>query len=338
LIENPVAMKQFIPTIDEKSSTPKFIQLVDAFEYAVRSNLLDIGDPLPSVSLLMKQCNLSRDTVFKAYSELKDRGLVESIPNKGYYVARQVSKVFLFLDTFKAYKEVLYGAFRKALPQGYTVDMHFHHYNIRVFEDIIRHAIGKYSHYIVMNFDHPEMKRIVSQIDPDKLLIIDWNIHASANQSFICQDFGKGLYDTLLSVKTDIKKYKRFVYLYPEFTYHPHISIEYFQKFCADHKINGEMLYDADALNPQAGDLYLLVSDRTLATLLDLAQARNLQLGENLGIMSYNETPMKKYVKDGISVITTDFTKMGERAAQFVITNERTFEYIPTNIVKRASL
>lgn len=331
-------MKHFIPTIDENSSTPKFIQLVDAIEYAVRSNLLDIGDPLPSVSLLMKQCKLSRDTVFKAYSELKDRGLVESIPNKGYYVARQVSKVFLFLDTFKSYKEVLYGAFRKALPHGYTVDMHFHHYNIRVFEDIIRHAIGKYSHYIVMNFDHPDMNRIVSQIDPDKLLIIDWNIHAASNQSFVCQNFGQGLYDSLLSVKESITKYKRFIYLYPEFTYHPHISIEYFQKFCADYKINGEMLYDADALNPQPGDLYFLVSDRTLAMLLDLAHDRNLVLGKNLGIISYNDTPMKKYVKDGITVISTNFTLMGERAAQFVIVNQRMVEYIPTSIVKRASL
>jgi DNA-binding transcriptional regulator YhcF (GntR family) len=331
-------MKHFIPKIDENSSTPKFIQLVDAFEYAVRSNLLDMGDPLPSVSFLMKECKLSRDTVFKAYAELKDRGLVESIPNKGYYVARQVSKVFLFLDTFKAYKEVLYGAFRKALPQGYTVDMHFHHYNIRVFEDIIRHAIGKYSHYIVMNFDHPEMKRIVGQIDPEKLLIIDWNIHTSNNQSFICQDFGEGLYDSLVSVRDRISRYKRFIYLYPEFTYHPHISIEFFQKFCADYKINGEMLYDTDALNPQPGDLYFLVSDRTLASLLDLAQERNLQIGESLGVISYNDTPMKKYVKDGITVISTDFTVMGEKAAQFVISNERTCEYIPTQIIKRASL
>jgi DNA-binding transcriptional MocR family regulator len=95
---------------------------------------------LPSVShLLMKKCTVSRDTVFKAYSELKDRGLVESIPNKGYYVARQVSKVFLFLDTFKAYKEVLYGAFRKALAgKDIPLTCTFHHYNIRVFEDIIQ--------------------------------------------------------------------------------------------------------------------------------------------------------------------------------------------------------
>jgi DNA-binding transcriptional regulator YhcF (GntR family) len=331
-------MDRFIPVIDENSSTPKFIQLVDAIEYAIRSNVLEIGDPLPSVNLMIKKCKLSRDTVFKAYSELKDRGLVESVPNKGYYVAREVSKVFLFLDTFKAYKEVLYGAFRKALPQGYSVDMHFHHYNISVFEDIIRHSIGKYSHYIVMNFDHPEMKRIVGQIDPEKLLIIDWNIHAQPNQSFVCQDFGKSVYDSLVENMSMIRKYKRFIFVYPEFTYHPRETIAHFQRFCDDQGLEGEVLYDADALNPKEGDLYLLVSDRTLAMLLDKASDYNLIPGQNLGIISYNDTPMKRFVKDGITVLTTDFNKMGEKAAEFVITGKKMREVIETRMLVRASL
>ena len=331
-------MEQFIPKIDELSGTPKFIQVVDSIEYAIRSNVLEKGDPLPSVNLLRRECNLSRDTVFKAYTELKDRGLVISIPNKGYYVASETSKVFLFLDTFKAYKEVLYGSFRKALPQSYHVDLHFHHYNIKLFEDIIRHSLGKYSHYIVMNFDHPEMKRIISQIDPDKLLIIDWNIHAGQNMSYIGQNFGSPVYDNLIELLPKIKEYRRFIYLYPEFTYHPKISISYFKKFCDEYKIQGEVLYDTDALNPAVGDAFFLVSDRNLATLLDLSQERKYTLGKDIGIISYNETPMKKYVKDGITVISTDFKMMGEKAAEFVINGNRIREYIPTKVILRSSL
>lgn len=331
-------MKSFTPKIDQLIGTPKYIQLVDQIEYAISSNLLEIGDPLPSVNILRKECHLSRDTVFKAYTELKDRGLIESIPNKGYYVAKETSRVFLFLDTFKAYKEVLYGAFRKALPASYTVDLHFHHYNIRVFEDIIRHSIGKYSHYVIMNFDHPEMKRIISQIDPNKLLIIDWNIHTASNQSFICQDFSSSLYDNLVELNPKIKKYKRFIYLYPEFTYHPKMSIDYFKIFCDDFKIAGDVLYDSEALNPLKGDAYLLVSDRTLAMLMDLTQENNMQLGNDIGIVSYNETPMKKYVKEGITVISTDFNLMGQKAAQFVITGSKVREYVPTKVILRNSL
>ena len=41
---------------------------------------------LPSVNQIMNECQLSRDTVFKAYAELKKRGVVESVPNRGYFV------------------------------------------------------------------------------------------------------------------------------------------------------------------------------------------------------------------------------------------------------------
>jgi DNA-binding LacI/PurR family transcriptional regulator len=30
-------------------------------------------------------------------------------------------------------------------------------------------------------------------------------------------------------------------------------------------------------------------------------------------VISYNETPMKKYVKNGITVISTDFQMMGQK-------------------------
>ena len=91
--------------ISEHSRTLKFRQLVDAVMDAISQNQLKPGDMLPSVNYLIKECNISRDTVFKAYAELKKRGVVESVPNRGYFVARKFTRVLLFLDTFKAYKE-----------------------------------------------------------------------------------------------------------------------------------------------------------------------------------------------------------------------------------------
>ncbi len=331
-------MSEFIPKINPGSGVTKFKQLVDAIENAVASNVLKVGDPLPSVNKLCSELNLSRDTVFKAYSELKSRGIVESFPNKGYFVASDRSGVFLFLDTFKAYKEVLYGAFRDSLPANYTVDLHFHHYNIDVFRNILLNAIGKYTHYIVMSFDHPEIGELLKMIRKDKLLIIDWNIHASPDHSFICQNFGTPVYDNLKLVLPELKKYEKLIYLYPDFTYHPKISIEYFRKFCDDYNVNGEVLYDVNALDPVKGEAYFLVSDRTLARLLDLMHEKKLKPGSDTGIISYNETPMKKYVKEGITVISTDFNALGKEAARFVIDSKPVQKYIPTSIIKRASL
>ena len=184
-------------TVNPQSNLLKFQQLTDAVNEAVSRNLLKVGDILPSVNQLCKESSLSRDTVFKAYAELKNRGVIESVPNRGYFVAKAVTKVFLFLDTFKAYKEVLYGAFLDSLPETIAIDLHFHHYNIDDFEKIIKESLGKYTKYIIMNFDHERIPEITAQIPANKLLVIDWNVNAQEGISSIHQDFGQALYDSL---------------------------------------------------------------------------------------------------------------------------------------------
>lgn len=325
-------------TVNPLSNLLKFQQLIDAINDAISRNLLQVGDILPSVNQLCKESSLSRDTVFKAYAELKNRGVIESVPNRGYFVAKAVTKVFLFLDTFKAYKEVLYGSFLDALPENIAVDLHFHHYNIDDFEKIIKESLGKYTKYIIMNFDHKRVSEITRQIPDSKLLIIDWNINVQEGISTIYQDFGEALYESLESGLELIRKYDRFIYLYPTFTYHPKISLKYFEKFCADYNIKSHILYDFKKFDLQKGELYLMVSDRTLAKFLDQCDQKNLVQGVDVGVISYNETPMKKYVKEGITVVSTDFELMGKKIAEFVSTGEKTNLVIPTKLTIRKSL
>lgn len=324
--------------INSQSNTLKYIQLVDVIVNAINENTLSEGDMLPSVNDLVKTASISRDTVFKAYTELKNRGVIESVPNRGYFVSRSRNKVLLFLDTFKAYKEVLYDGFRANLPENISVDLHFHHYNIEVLKHIINDTIGKYSHYIVMNFDHPKMEEVINVIPSDKLLVIDWNIHANESNSFVCQDFGQPVYDIFTQYVEEVKKYSRFIFLYPEkMTYHPKESIVNFERFCNNNNINYLVMKDPKNVDIQRGDLYLLVSDRTLATILDQSTVKNFEIGKDFGVISYNETPMKRFVKDGITVISTDFTLMGRKAAEFVM-NPGPLKYVvPTQLIQRKS-
>ena len=331
-------MSKFHFQIDQTSNQLKFQQLIDAVTEAISKNLLQAGDILPSVNQLCKESSLSRDTVFKSYAELKNRGIIESVPHKGYFVAKATTKVFLFLDTFKAYKEVLYGSFLDNLPENITVDLHFHHYNINVFETIIKESIGKYTKYIVMNFDHERVPDIIKKIPGNKLLIIDWNVHVSKLNSCIYQGFGQTLYESFEKNIELIKKYKRFIYLYPEFTYHPKESIKYFESFCRDYKMPFIVMEKSKELDVQAGDLYLMVSDRMLARFLDQCDQKQYTLGKEAGVISYNETPMKKYVKDGVTVISTDFELMGRKAAEFVSTGDQVNLCIPTKLMVRSSL
>lgn len=331
-------MGNFKFEVDNNSNVLKFQQLVDAIVDSISRKELQSGDMLPSVNQIMKECQLSRDTVFKAYAELKKRGVVESVPNRGYFVTKNITKVFLFLDTFKAYKEVLYGSFLKKLPKNISVDLHFHHYNIGVFEKIVNESLGKYSAYIIMNFDHPKVAKIIDKIPIEQLLIIDWNIHSRPQMSAVYQNFGDSVYACLKQNIARISAYNEFTYYYPEFTYHPKESIDIFNRFCEDFKITHSVIYEQEKFVVKKGGLYLLVSDRTLADFLDQCAEKGFEPGREAGVISYNETPMKKYVKNGITVISTDFELMGQKAAEFIIRGEPLHFEVPTTLKLRSSL
>ncbi len=324
--------------IDSNGDVPKFRQLIDTVNNAISQKKLNIGDNLPSVNHVCKYYNLSRDTVFKAYSILKEQGVIESVPNKGYFVAKEIRRVFLFLDTFKAYKEVLYDAFNKNLPKNVMADVHFHHYNADVFKKQIVEGIGKYAKYVVMPFDHEGITEVLNLIPPDKLLIIDWNINSSKDSNVLYQDFGNPVFEGLEEINHLISKYKEFVFLYPDYTNHPVESVHHFSRFCKKHNISHSVLTNANAFDVRAGVAYFSVSDRMLGKFLEQCREKKLEPGRDTGLISYNETPMKKFIYKGVTVISTDFQLMGRRAAEFVSNDISMQLCVPTKVLVRESL
>ena len=189
-----------------------------------------------------------------------------------------------------------------------------------------------------MNFDNKKVPEIVKRIPEEKLLIIDWKIHATSSQSVVYQDFGESVLNCFNQHLDKIKKYNEFTFLYPDFTYHPKEAIKYFSEFCDVNKIKHRVIYDYTKFRIRKGGLYFLVSDRTLASFLDQCATNDFEPGKEVGVISYNETPMKKYVKNGITVISTDFELMGQKAAEFVIKNVPMQFEVPTALKLRSSL
>ncbi|MBO9586643.1 MAG: GntR family transcriptional regulator [Flavobacterium sp.] len=324
--------------INHESDIPKYQQLVDGITNAIAENILQKGDLLPSVNVICKTYQLSRDTVFKAYSILKDQKVIDSVPNKGYYVAGETRKVLLVLDTFKAYKEVLYHSVVNNLPDNVIVDVQFHHYNIDVFKTIINNGIGKYYKYVVMNFDHADIPPALSAISKDKLLLIDWNIRADKANNYVFQDFGKAFYDALKVAVDLFKKYKKIDFVYPDFTNHPLETVEFFKKFCADFGFEYDIVTDPKKFNIEKGIAYISVSDRILGYFLEQCKEKDFEPGKDVGFLSYNETPMKKFIYKGISVVSTDFNELGTKVAAFITRDEETKCYVSTKLIIRESL
>jgi DNA-binding transcriptional regulator YhcF (GntR family) len=324
--------------INHESDIPKYQQLVNSINNAIAKKLLNKGDLLPSVNSICTENKLSRDTVFKAYSILKDQRVIESVPNKGYYVAGETRKVLLVLDTFKAYKEVLYHSFVNNLPDNIITDVQFHHYNIDNFKTIINNSVGKYYKYVVMNFDHKEVASVLTTISNEKLLLIDWNIHSKPKNNYVFQDFGKAFYESLKEAVGLFRKYEAIYFLYPNFTNHPIETLTFFKNFCREFEFKYKIITDPKEFNVEKNRAYIGVSDRMLGVFLEQCREKDFEPGKDVGFLSYNETPMKKFIYKGISVVTTDFKELGTKGAEFITKDEPMQCYVSTKLILRESL
>jgi GntR family transcriptional regulator len=101
-----------------KSGKAVYLQLVDQVKVAAASGVVQAGEPLPGIRPLAEELRVNRNTVAKAYAELENQGVIETVAGKGCFVRANSSP-------FK--KEVR----RKLLAE--TIDdgvIHAHHLQI----------------------------------------------------------------------------------------------------------------------------------------------------------------------------------------------------------------
>jgi DNA-binding GntR family transcriptional regulator len=73
-------------TIDHGGRLPVYLQLADIIERRIKSGELRVGRTIPSEQTLMQEHSLSRGSVRKAVSVLRERGLVDTVPHRGTFV------------------------------------------------------------------------------------------------------------------------------------------------------------------------------------------------------------------------------------------------------------
>ncbi|MFA6334795.1 MAG: substrate-binding domain-containing protein [Bacteroidales bacterium] len=50
-----------------------------------------------------------------------------------------------------------------------------------------------------------------------------------------------------------------------------------------------------------------------------IAKDKGCKIGKDIGIISYNESPINEIILDGLTVISTDFNQMGQLAAKMIM-------------------
>jgi GntR family transcriptional regulator len=72
--------------INYKSGKPVYLQVVDQIKAAAAAGTLQSGEALPTIRPLAEELRVNRNTIAKAYTELENQGIIETIPGKGCFV------------------------------------------------------------------------------------------------------------------------------------------------------------------------------------------------------------------------------------------------------------
>jgi GntR family transcriptional regulator len=72
--------------INFKSGKPVYLQVVDQIKAAAASGTVQAGEALPSIRPLAEELRVNRNTIAKAYGELENQGVIETIPGKGCFL------------------------------------------------------------------------------------------------------------------------------------------------------------------------------------------------------------------------------------------------------------
>jgi DNA-binding transcriptional regulator YhcF (GntR family) len=313
---------------EDNLPVPKYRQIINAIQQKIKAGELKKGDKIPSLNMFCQQYGLSQDTVLMAYNELKAKGIITSQVGKGYFIQNENigfrHNVLLIFDKLTAYKEDLYDSFKDALKSEGSEQIFFHHNNLKMFQAIIDSSIGGYSEFVIMPIDHPDAFSSISKLPANKVFILDQGRKQYKDlYPYVCQDFECDIYRVLKQNALLVGKYRRMVLVIRHQKSHFKDIAVGFRDYCKQHPIASEIVSDIKSFEIKAGDAFVVVDDRDLEFLVRHSMEKHLELGKDMGIVSYNEAALKGIVASGITTISTDFAQMGKSMAEMILNHKK---------------
>lgn len=77
------------------SREPVYEQIIQQVQQFILTDVLQSGGQIPSVRSVSMTNSINPRTILKAYTELDAKGLIQSVPGKGYYVCADAKQKLL---------------------------------------------------------------------------------------------------------------------------------------------------------------------------------------------------------------------------------------------------
>ncbi|WP_423146161.1 GntR family transcriptional regulator [Rubrolithibacter danxiaensis] len=330
-----------------QENKPLYIQISDSIINSISLKKLKLGDRIPSINHLSEEHLLSRDTVEKAYKELMKKGIITSVKGKGYYINRvdveKKLRILLIFNKLSTYKKQIYDSIIHTLGSNTTIDLSVHHSNIDIFSSIINKNAGSYDYYMIMPHfytDNEKAAEIIKQLPKEKVVILDKKLTDPAcSYACVYQDFEKDIFEALKDGFPLIQRYKKLILVFPKLVPYPAEIAKGFKLFCIYNTFDFSIIHGIEAFSQiNKGDVYIVIEETDLANLIKICRQSHLKPGHDIGIISYNDTPLKEILLEGITVISTDHELMGRTAATLILENKCTNIKNPFSLIRRNSL
>jgi len=316
--------------INQTSAVPKYRQIANSIITGIKCRRIGYQDRLPSINEVSIQYEVSRDTVEKAYKVLKKEGIILSVPGKGYFAAEpgldHDRKLLLVFNKLSAYKKIIFDSLMNHFREEGSVDLLVYHDDYQLFEKIIKERAGQYTDYIIIpSFLGEEELRAKSllqkMIPPSKLFLASSFLNGLADiGGAVYQNYEKDIYRALIKATPLLRKYEALYLTFPSCTNYSRGIVKGFQKYCLEKQFPSHIIFknfDKEILNRNAA--YLVINDDDLVTLVKKIKKSEWLPKKDIGVLAYNDSPLKEILLDGITVVSTDHQKMGEQIAEMIL-------------------
>lgn len=331
---------------DEYSFTAKYLQIANSVIREIKNENIKLGDNLPSINELSFELDIARDTVERGYKHLKNMGIIDSVPRSGYYIKntdfKTPLKIFLLFNKLSEHKKRIYDSFFSTIGENALLDFYIYNNNFSLFKKLLLNRRADYTHFVIIPhfIDGGETAyEILNTIPKSQLLLLDKKVNQVVGEyASAYENFEMDIYNALSEALHQLSKYHTIKIIFPSNSYYPPEILVGFKNFCQDnsfcYKIINEIINEPIC----SGEVYINVMEGDLISLTEKILLSNLRVGEEVGIISYNEIPIKKIILNGITTISTDFDEMGKIAAQLILSSSKEQMEVPFRLTLRSSL
>ncbi len=338
--------------IDALSGTPIYQQVIRGIKELIDGGTLSAGDLLPSMNALSAELGISKETVKKSYNLLSDMGYIAPAHGKGFFVCDlgggRRERVLMLFDKLSTYKLLLFRSFSEALGDRADITIHVHNQDVGAFRSLLESSLDSYDHYIItphFPLDLPTQKEVLGllkKVPSRKLIILDRDMQGlKGNYGAVYQDFGNDTYEALAQSLPLLRKYRKINTLITKGSLYHELIREGMSRFFEEHRLDHSFIRDAGAVKLGRGEVYIVMGgqlDTEMFDILRAAEKEGLKIGKDIGIVSFNDSPINEFILGGLTTFSTDFSEMGRLAAGMILDRRTSRIHNKFALIQRGTL